>query len=392
MRVTLSPSFEPVKEASTVKSGLPLLDPSGPVTVLGWREGDLAAPLQATEQNVFGPRGLCLHPNGSLWVADTGHHRLLGWRTVPQEDNAPAEILIGQAEFNREGRNAKSAAGSATMNVPTGLCAWGEGLALADAWNHRVLIWHDCPQRNNQPADIVLGQAEMTKTSVNRGEDVPSADSLYWPYGVSEIEGRLVVADTGNRRVLIWNHPERTGQPADLVLGQPNFETRDENAGASVCRTGMRWPHDITFWQGHLMVADAGNNRVMAWREVPNSNGQACDLVLGQEDFTGCDHNQTAYYPSAATLNMPYAIVASSNSLIVADTANSRLLDWQGLHMGAEAARLSGQSDFASKGDNGWGLARRDSLCWPYGLSLQGTTLGIADSGNNRILLWELAP
>ena len=59
--------------------------------------------------------------------------------------------------------------------------------------------------------------------------------------------------------------------------------------------------------------------------------------------------------------------------------------------MAAPAERLTGQPDFASKGDNAWGLPGRDTLCWPYGLSVLGRRVAIADSGNNRVLLWDLA-
>ena len=60
--------------------------------------------------------------------------------------------------------------------------------------------------------------------------------------------------------------------------------------------------------------------------------------------------------------------------------------------MGAHADRLTGQPDFAAKGDNRWGIAMRDSLCWPYGLSALGDTVAVADSGNNRVLIWDAAP
>ena len=389
MRVAISPSFEPVKAPGTVTAGPPLLDPAGPRVVLGWEPESLAAPIAPSPSALFGPRGLCLHPNGSLWVADTGHHRLLGWRQVPAADNAPADILIGQPGFGREGRNAKGQPGPATVNVPTGLCAWGAGLALADAWNHRVLLWRETPRETNQPADIVLGQSDPTAVLANRGADRPGAATLHWPYGVAEIDGRLVVADTGNRRVLVWETPERTGQPADRVLGQADFVTRDENAGREVGPLGMRWPHGIALWQGRLAVSDAGNNRIMLWDGLPAEPGVPCDIVLGQADPQACDHNRGAYYPSAAALNMPYAVVATEDRLIVADTANSRLLGWAEAVPAAE--RLTGQADFAAKGDNAWGLAGRDTLCWPYGLSLSGRSVAVADSGNNRVLLWDLA-
>ncbi len=100
---------------------------------------------------------------------------------------------------------------------------------------------------------------------------------------------------------------------------------------------------------GAIFVADAGNNRIMVWRTLPRANGAACDFVLGQADMTGLDHNRAAYYPTASTLNMPY-------------------------------------------GHNRWSLPARDSLCWQYGVAACDNTLIVADSGNNRVLMWEAAP
>ena len=77
---------------------------------------------------------------------------------------------------------------------------------------------------------------------------------------------RLWVADTGNRRVLMWHGvPMRNGQAADLVLGQHDFGTRDENGGGEPSLSSMRWPHDVAVWDGSLCVTDAGNNRIMIW-------------------------------------------------------------------------------------------------------------------------------
>jgi hypothetical protein len=391
MRVSLSPSFAPIKAPGTASAGLPLLDRAGAKVILGWEPSDLAAPISPSPSVLFGPRGACLHPDGSLWVCDTGHHRLLRWRRTPDADNAPADLVIGQPDFAREGRNSKSEPSGASLNVPTGVCAWGGGLAVADAWNHRVLLWREAPTRDNQPADIVLGQQDRVQALANRGADRPNAATLHWPYGVAEIDGRLVVADTGNRRVLLWNDPQATGCEADVVLGQGDFDARDENAGRAVNALGMRWPHGLAFWRGMLAVSDAGDNRIMLWKAMPDRSGAPCDLVLGQKDFSGCDHNMAAYYPSAAALNMPYAIAVAAGRLIAADTASSRLIAFSEAAMGAAADRLTGQRDFASKGDNGWGVPRRDSLCWPYGLSGRGDTVAVADSGNNRVMLWTLA-
>jgi hypothetical protein len=396
MRVTLAPAH--VKTRPLGEAGArPLLAEVGPHVVLGSEMGPagLAEPIRPSPATLFGPRGGCLAgPNGPLFICDTGHHRLLVWNQVPEHDHAPADLVIGQKNFAHEGRNAKGEAGPATLNVPTGIAAAAGVLAIADAWNHRVLIWHGYPETSNRPADVVLGQADFAGTGSNRGSDAPAADTLFWCYGVAIGNGRLLVADTGNRRVLVWDEiPTENGVPADLVLGQKDFVTRDENAGGEAGALGMRWPHGIAMMGGSLFVSDAGNNRVMAWHTVPPANGRDCDYVLGQADLTGLDHNRAHYFPTAATFNMPYGIALLGDRLAVADTANSRLLgfDCGNLAMGAAASRLAGQRGFTEKGDNRWGVATRDSLCWPYNVSAMSDTLVVADSGNNRVLLWKAA-
>ena len=391
MKVAFSTSFQSVKAPGTVTFGAPLLDPSGARVVLGGDGDALATPIIPSAGSLFGPRGVCLHPGGSFWVADTGHHRVLGWASVPDRDGAPADTLVGQPDFGREGRNAKGTPSATSLNVPTGLTGFRGGLAVADAWNHRVLIWHRLPDGPDQPADIVLGQSDFGSVLANHGSDRPGAATLHWPYGIAEIDGRLVVCDTGNRRVLIWDDPRVTGQPADLVLGQTGFDCRDENGGGAVAAHSMRWPHGIASWQGGICVSDAGNNRIMVWRGFPDRNGAEADLVLGQHDMTLCDHNMGRYYPSDQALNMPCALAVADKRLLVGDTANSRLIGFERAELAGRAEWLTGQPDFAAKGDNRWGIAQRDSLCWPYGLSVSGRTVAVADSGNNRVLLWDLA-
>lgn len=399
LKVRLTPAVPPGSAAP------PLLCAAGPHVVLGTcaDEAVLARPVVPSPTSLFGPRGACLvSPDGPLWVADSGHHRLLGWRRRPQADGTPADWVIGQPDFGCEGRNAKGAVGAESLNVPTGVCACGDGLAVADAWNHRVLLWHRVPQDAHVPADRVLGQADFSGGEANRG-GAPRADTLFWPYGVLWDGVRLWVADTGNRRVLMWHGlPRQHGAPADRVLGQADFTRRDENGGAAPDAASMRWPHALAAWREGLAVADAGNNRIMVWRHLPAHDNQPCDVVLGQADARQVEHNRARYWPDAACLNMPYGVAAAGSGpagsgpnarLLVADTANSRLLGWDADadHDGAPASRLTGQPGFGAKGDNRWQLPVRDSLCWPYAVSVCGGCAVIADSGNNRVVLWTLA-
>lgn len=394
LRVRLTPAL---KCAPAVGTPPLLCDAAGPTVCLGVSNAldGLAVPVTPDATSLFGPRGACLiAEEGPLWVSDTGHHRILGWAKTPQSDNTPADWVIGQPDFLHEGRNAKGSPGPATLNVPTGITACGEGLAVADAWNHRVLIWHKLPENHNVPADVVLGQANFSDMQANRGADAPTVDSLFWCYGVHWDGARLWVADSGNRRVMMWSGlPKTNGLPADLVLGQRDFTCRNENAGAEPSDFSMRWPHDVTFWRGRLCVADAGNNRIMVWDQSPTHNGAACDHILGQNDAFLVDNNQSLYWPTQASLNMPYGMASSGDWLLVTDTANSRLIGWhsEDCATGAAARGLSAQPDFHAKGDNRWQMPVRDSLCWPYGIRACGDTIVVADSGNNRVALWPLA-
>ncbi|RAM49279.1 MAG: hypothetical protein C6Y22_23305 [Hapalosiphonaceae cyanobacterium JJU2] len=377
-----------------------LLSPNGAEVILGkiMKPEELATPLAPSAIEMFGPRAACLiSENAPLWVADTGHHRLLGWQNLPTQDSQPADWIIGQPDFNSEGQNAKGTPGNTSLSVPTGICRCGEGIAVADAWNHRVLIWKKVPEDSNVPADLVLGQVNFSDYEANQGKQEAAANFLNWCYGVFYHQGRLFVADTGNRRVLVWNQiPVENNQPADLVLGQPDMTLRNENGGGSPSASSMRWCHDITFWGENLVITDAGNNRVMIWEGMPRENNTPCAVVLGQKSFDVVEINQGVYFPSASSLSMPYGVDAVDDLLLVADTANSRLLGWRKPEsifslQGTAADAIAGQNNFTSKGENrDFGQPKRDSLNWCYGIKVVGNTAIIADSGNNRVLLWKI--
>lgn len=376
----------------------PLLASRGARVVLGGLDAGAAASRAAADR-LAGPRGAALAgPQGPLFVCDTNHHRLLAWRLAPMADGAPADLVFGQPDALGTGRNARREIGPATLNTPTGVAVGAGVLAVADAWNHRVLIWHGLPLSPKQQPDIVLGQNDFRSGLANRGRERPAPDTLNWPYGVAVRGSRVIVADTGNRRVLVWDSvPQINGAPADLVLGQGDFWSRDEAGGqlplADRAAAGMYWPHAVALDGGMLFVADSGASRVMVWQHLPDTNGAPCDAVLGQASASAVRHNRGASDPTGGSLHLPHGIAAQAARLVVADTANSRLLgfDLGSLATGAAADGLAGQRGFHDKGENRWGEPGRDTLSWPCGVSLCGDTAVVADTGNNRVLLWDAA-
>ena len=357
--------------------------------------GGLALPpAHPTPHQLYAPRSVWLDSE-RLIVCDSGNHRILIWQRLPDQDHAPADVVLGQASFLAEGPAAHGRGPANGFHLPTGVivvpdAAGGPGkLLVADAWHHRILVWNEVPSRSDVPPDYAIGQPSLVGVQRNRG-GAARADTLYWPFGLAWIAGRLHVADTGNRRVLVWCGLPDRDRPADVVLGQPDMSAADENRGGPVSAASFRWPHAITGTAAMLFVADAGNHRVLGWRGSPAEDRPA-DVVVGQQDFSLA--SELPHVPQGPSrLRFPYGISQHDDRVAVADTANNRVLFWR-LPIGeprfAAAAGVIGQPDFAASGENHWKTVTAATLCGPYGVCLHGDLLAVADSGNNRVMIWK---
>ncbi len=70
----------------------------------------------------------------------------------------------------------------------------------------------------------------------------PTPTQMYAPRGVWIDRERLIVCDSGNHRVLIWNEiPKRDGTPADVVLGQKDFYTEGPACGLGIIGMGSTY-------------------------------------------------------------------------------------------------------------------------------------------------------
>ena len=352
--------------------------------------GGLALPAAKPSMAwMYSPRGVFLSDD-HLVVTDSGNHRVLIWHRIPETDEQPADVVLGQPDGESEGPAAGGRGPERGMHLPTGVLIHGGRLIVADAWHHRILIWNSVPQRSDTAPDVVLGQPDAASVEQNRGGQC-SATGFYWPFGIAVVGESFWVADTGNRRVLGWTGgiPE-PDQPADVVLGQPDASSHSENRGGDAGPRSFRWPHDIAGTEDLLLIADAGDHRILGWSPQPDADRDA-DLVIGQPDFAGSE--EWPYGPHTADrFRFPYAVCLDRERLAVADTANNRILLWDRMPDGPicrGADHLLAQPDFGSNGENRWTSVQHDTLCWPYGLSLRGDRLAVADSGNNRVMIWS---
>ena len=258
--------------------------------------------------------------------------------------------------------------------------------------NNRVLIFNQAPTTSGAAAQIVVGQANFLSDVAGC-----SATELDSPESAFVVDGKLIVADRGNHRVLIWNKvPTANGTPADLVLGQGSFGTcvhnNDDQDASPDSRPSARTlyrPSDVWSDGKRLFVADTGNNRILIWNNFPTSHFTPANTVLGQADFATNDSAT-----GADGFNVPHFLTSNGNQLFVADADNHRVLVWNTLPTtnGAFADRVIGQPDFSTHVQNaGQPAPHAQGLSSPTGLALHDNRLIVADRINFRYLAFQAA-
>ena len=282
-----------------------------------------------TPGTMYAPRGVWT--DGERIVAcDTGNHRVLIWHSFPKQDGAPADVVLGQPDFYSEGPNVAGTDTVRGVNLPTGVGVVDGRLVVADAWNHRLLAWDDLPETSFAAPTYCLGQANEASVEANRGGDA-TLSTFYWPFGFGVVADTFWVADTGNRRVLGWHggHLPDPSRPADILLGQDEGSERSDNRGGEAGGTTFRWPHAVTGDDATLYVADAGDHRVLGWSPPPVGGEVPATVVLGQQDTTLTDEFKSRPQ-GAQRMRFPYAVATDATRLFVADTSNNRILVWHG--------------------------------------------------------------
>ena len=186
-----------------------------------------------------------------------------------------ARAIIGQQTFTRQ-----AAGASATiLGAASGVAYANDTLVVADSsrvpaypQNNRVLVYRNlsgkvpaanatiqltedrCPVCRAE-ADVVLGQPDFAKTDLGLAQN-----RFRTPTSVATDGRAVVVADTDNNRVLIWNSiPASNETPADVVIGQKDFTTGGINYGGggnSPSAQGLRGPQGVWIQNGRLYVAE----------------------------------------------------------------------------------------------------------------------------------------
>jgi uncharacterized protein (TIGR03437 family) len=408
--------------------------PPGELTTLGYT--GQAATTFDLQTFVNSPDGIFFLPDNSVGIVDTNDNRIMvfppynQWPAESTQYSPTASSVIGQANsfLSVYANNAQTTtiangtppASGSTFSAPVAavyLASTSE-LFVADSGNNRVMVM---PYSGGafQPATRILGQDRTNTNSANLIEGREYQFVYSSPSGSSADAGialdttgstpHLYVSDPYNHRVLGYYDARKVaaGEKADLVIGQPDFETAlcNYNPAASngiggdasaPTQSSLCLPLGLAVDKaGNLYVADGKNGRVLRF-PAPFANYpkvstlEAADLVLGQAGFTA-----QIRQASSSTMFYPYGLAFSgTNGLLVSDASLNRVLyipftangTFAALtDNGKAATKVFGQPDFVSKA-SGSGYANFNT---PMHVASDGEgRVYVADIGNGRILIF----
>lgn len=212
-----------------------------------------------------------------VYIADTGNNRILGFRDARTfQTGGFADLVIGQVDVFRNLVNSPfndaTAATANGLSLPGAVAVDAEGnLWVADSGNARVLMFrrpYDDPSRFHRPADLVIGQNDF------QAKPLPEATqrNLSRPVSLTFTSaGQLVVADIGHNRVLRYDPPFANGMQASLVLGQPDFTSTATGNGLNQFSLPLAVARDA---DDRLYVADTTNRRVLIFDRISSGSVQ----------------------------------------------------------------------------------------------------------------------
>ncbi|MCX6633419.1 MAG: NHL repeat-containing protein [Candidatus Solibacter sp.] len=385
------------RNSRVLKFSAPLGPPGGnPTASAVWGQSNFASrgvPQQASSSTIAVPGGLAVDGGGNLYVSAPNDNRILVFSTGTTPGGAARNVL-GQSDFATTTANtgAFPQASPNSLSGPSDVEVDQNGnVFVTDTANNRVLEFPP----NAKSANRVWGQSDFVSNGANQIK--PASISL--PYQMvidySSAPFALYLADTSNHRVLGWKDSAhfRNGDPADLVIGQPNLRTAaanvDTQGSPNPSRTSLSGPTGIAVnpSDGTLFVADSGNNRVLRYPRPVNQSGRISpDVVIGQVDFTSA----LSAAVNASSLNAPGGLAIGPNGdLFVADSGNNRVLEFPaGAGIGASGIRVFGQPNMTTSARPS--QVSPQTLTAPQGIAVDpASNLYVADTGANRVLIFS---
>lgn len=334
-----------------------------------------------------------------LFVVDRANHRVLAWDAIPTSNGSSATRAIGQASLNDNGANRGN--GPLTfvgegLNLPMAIVRDGTSLWIADTDNNRIVRWDNA---GTAPlATTFIGQTSGAQISnpnyfvggANSGLQIavaPTLDTFVRPRGLTLSGRTLIVAEQAAHRLHLVNADTSA---TIAILGQPS-DTGNVANGRGLDAASTNAPWGLASNGARVFLADEGNHRVVGFDAASLAATSRAQWLFGQALYEQNGFNRSSA-PSAAGGRKPRSIASTTGTLFVAETDANRVvvLDSAAINP-STPTRVFGQPDVDLRLSNSGGAPSASSLRSPRGVSVYTTRVAIADSGNNRVLLFDTA-
>jgi NHL repeat len=247
----------------------------------------------------------------------------------------------------------------------------------------------------NSTPDYVIGTTSISNNpSCNDGGLAVSAARLCRPTGLAfTSDGHLVVADSGNNRGLVFAAAGSwaTGMSASTPLCQSDLVTASAGHAQNKCNFATDYPTGVACSGMDCVLTDTNNNRVMAFASVTTISGGNATGLYGADNYTT---------GAGFIFGYPVGVALRSDALFVPDFGSSAIyrFPWPTTYPrsgGKPAAQswLGYTSGYAGGGSTGMHVSRRGFVLPNYGGMAFNSTGGvfISSTGENRVGYWATA-
>ncbi len=320
------------------------------------------------------PARLLQHPSkilyasgDRLFVADTGHHRVL--EVQLSEDGRAGEVvrILGTGEPGLQDGHIHQA----QFHAPHGLALHGPTLYVADTENHAIRAI----DLAREVVCTVAGTGEKARGLAVKG-NLPTTIQLRSPWGLAMLDGMLWIAMAGAHQ--IWALLVAEKQLA-VFAGNGVEALIDGPRGAA----SFNQPSDLALGLDQLFVADAEASAIRALALDDNSPATSVVTTLvGQGLFAFGDVDGVG---EAVCLQHPTGLAVDQGLLYIADSYNHKI---KTLDPATGATKTLIGSGVAGATDGDFAQCE---LFEPQGLTVAQGRLYIADTNNHRIRVADFA-
>ncbi len=239
------------------------------------------------------------------------------------------------------------------MNWPIGISVAGGKVLVADTYNDRVLIWNSFPTTSGQAADMEL------KTGIK------------WPWAVWTNGTKLVITSTGNSKILIWN----------------SFPTSDREADISISiQNEIGTPRSIASDGSHLVIGDHNafltEQGTFFWKTFPTQNNQRYDFYVSDISTMGQPASQSVMGAQiwGPTMTSDGKLIGVANQVYIWNSFPTDNSDSPDISLGSSHPGAPGYDFGGSQSGDGSGVA------------VAGTRMYVSLSNGNKVVGFNSMP